>query len=234
MIIRLFSIILTLSIMGNTHANSPWDPRCKPDTINDGFYGGLTLGYSNLVGQLNRTLNFHISDRVTSVGEKSVAMGVFGGYQKIIDGKLYLATEIFYQYADILIEKEENSLPGYINYFTYIKNSHKAGIVGKIGFVHCNNVFYLKAGLALSNFDLTFRNQNYLLNPKGMASIHRTQKGLLIGGGADYFINRNFAIGVEYEIINYPPIMNLKIDTAGGFSFKSSSHTFQVRFKYTV
>jgi len=235
MISKLFVFILTLFIAANANVSISCEPRLnKVSTINDGFYGGLGLGYSTLVGQLNRTLNFQISDRVISIGEKGLATGIFAGYQKIFDRNLYIAVEGFYQYANIVIEKEENSLPGYINYFMYMKNNHKGGIAAKIGFVHCNNVFYLKSGIALSRFALTFRNQNYLLNPKDIASIHRVQKGILIGGGIDYFINKNFGIGIEYEVINYPAIMNIKIDTAGGFSFKPTAHTFNLRFKYTL
>jgi len=236
MISKLFIFILTLSIVGNANANSPWDPRFnKAVTINDGFYGGLTLGYNNLVGLLNRTLNFNTSDRVTSVGEKGVALGVFAGYQKIIDGKLYIAAEGFYQYADIHIEKEENTLPGYINYFTYIDNTHKGGMVGKFGFVHSNNIFYLKTGVVLSHFVLGFRDnvRNPFLVAARTSKVSKIQTGVIMGGGIDYFINRNFAIGMEYEVVNYPS-MDFKNQNGGSPSFKSTSHTFQVRFKYTV
>lgn len=237
MIYKILVFMLALLVSGNANDRcSPWDPRCnKPDTINDGFYGGLTLGYNNLVGQLNRTLNLNTSDRVTSVGEKGAAIGAFAGYQKIIDKNLYVAAECFYQYADILIEKEENTLPGYVNYFTYIKNSHKGGVVGKFGFVHSNNIFYLKTGLVLSHFILGFRDnaKNPFLIATRTSTISKIQKGVLIGGGIDYFINRNFGIGMEYEVITYPSI-SFNINNGGSPSFKSTSHTFQVRFKYTL
>jgi opacity protein-like surface antigen len=176
-----------------------------------------------------------VSDRITSVGENGVATGIFAGYQKIIDGKLYIAAEGFYQYADILIEKEENAFPGNINYFTYIKNSHKSGIVGKVGFVHCNNLFYLKTGIALSHFTLGFKDNgcNICLIPGGVSSTSKLQKGVIVGGGVEYFINKNVGIGMEYEITSYPS-MNFKSNNVGSFSFKSTSHTFQVRFKYTL
>ena len=231
MINKLFVLIIALTISINAGEKcSPWDPRCHP-RINSGFYGGLTLGYTNLVGQLNRTLNVNTSDRVTSVGENGFAPGVFGGYQNIIDGMIYLAAEGFYQYADVLIEKDENTFPGFVNYFTYINNKHKGGIVGKLGFVHYNNIFYLKTGFALGRFVLGFKDNSE--NPSINSSTTRLQKGIILGGGMDYFINKNVAIGLEYEIINYSS-MAFKNNTVGSFSFKPTSHTFQVKFKYTL
>jgi opacity protein-like surface antigen len=232
MINKLFVFILALAITVNANATcSPWDPRCKPDTITGGFYGGATLGYTNLVGQLNRTLNVNTTDRVSSLGENGIVSGVFAGYEKIIDKCLYLAMEGFYQYADILIEKDENTFPGFVNYFTYIKNGHKGGIVGKVGFVHYNNIFYLKTGLALSRFVLGFKDNSG--NHAITSNASRVQKGIILGGGMDYFINKNFAIGVEYDITCYPS-MNFKSNTVGSFSFKPYSHTIQARFKYIL
>lgn len=233
MINKLLVFILTLivSVQANQSC-SPWDPRCpKPRIVTNGFYGGVTLGYSNLVGPLNRSLNVNTADRVTSVGENGFAPGVFMGYQNIIDGVIYLAAEGFYNYADVLIEKDENTFPGFVNYFTYIKNAHKGGIVGKVGFVCDNNIFYLKTGLALGRFILGFRDNAG--NPPITSSTTRTQKGIILGGGMDYFINKNVAIGLEYEIINYSS-MAFKNNAVGSFSFKPTSHTFQVRFKYTL
>ncbi len=232
MFYKIFVFMLALSISVNASERcSPWDPRCnKPYKVN-GLYGGISLGYTNVVGQLNRTLNINASDRVTSVGENGMVPGLFAGYQKIFDERFYVAAEGFYQYSEILIEKDENTFPGFVNYFTYIKNDHKAGIVGKFGFVHSNNIFYVKTGLALSHFILGFRDNAE--NPNITSSKSKTQKGIILGGGMDYFINRNFAVGMEYEITCYPS-MNFKSNSVGSFSFKPISHTFQVRFKYTL
>lgn len=232
MINKLFVLIVTLIVSANAGEKcSPWDPRCpKPRVLHNGFYGGVSLGYTNLVGQLNRTLNVNTADRVTSVGENGIASGVFAGYEKVIDD-FYIAIESFYQYADILIEKDENTFPGFVNYFTYIKNGHKGGIVGKVGFVHSNNIFYVKTGMALSRFILGFRDNSG--NPPLTSSASKIQKGIILGGGMDYLINRNFSMGLEYEITCYPS-MNFKNNTVGSFSFKPYSHTFQVRLKYTL
>lgn len=233
MINKLLAFILSLIFVATSSADekcSPWDPRCKP-IINGGIYGGLNLGYSNLVGQLYRTLNVNTADRVTSVGENGVGSGVFIGYETILDGGFYIAAETFYQYANIMIEKDENTFPGFVNYFTYIKNNHKTGIVAKVGFLHANNVFYLKTGLALSRFNLGFKDNTG--NPPITSNKSTSQKGLIFGGGMDYFINRNVAIGLEYEITCYQS-MNFRNNAVGSFSFKPYSHTFQVRFKYTL
>ena len=233
MINKLFVLILALTISVNAAEKcSPWDPRCpKPWALNNGFYGGFSLGYTNLVGQLNRTLNVHTSDRVTSVGESGTAIGVFGGYQNIIDGTIYIAAECFYQYADVLIEKDENTFPGFVNYFTYINNKHKGGVVGKLGLVHYKNIFYLKTGLAFGRFLLGFKDNS--ANPIISSSTYKVQKGIILGGGVDYFVNSNVSIGLEYEVINYSS-MSFKSNMVGSFSFKPVSHTFQVRFKYTL
>lgn len=226
-------LFLYLSITANANEKcSPWDPRCcNPYIMNDAIYGGSTIGYSNLVGQLNRSLNVNTSDRITSVGENSLVSGVFVGYEKVIDCYLYLAFESFYQYANILIEKDENTFPGFVNYFTYIKNNHKGGIVGKVGFANSNNVFYLKTGIALSRFILGFRDNTG--NPIINSSKSTTQKGIIFGGGIDYILNKNVAIGIEYEVTSYPT-MSFKSNTVGSFSFKPYSHTFNMRFKYKI
>lgn len=228
--IFVYTLVLLVSVNASERC-SPWDPRCQRPRAVSGFYGGIGLGYTNLVGQLNRNLNINASDRVTSVGESGITAGLFVGYQKVFDNTLYLAAEGSYQYSDILIEKDENTFPGFVNYFTYIKNDHKAALVGKFGFVHSNNIFYLKTGLALSRFMLGFRDNNE--SPSITSGKFKMQKGIVVGGGVDYFINRSFVIGVEYDVTTYPS-MNFKNNAAGSFTFKPNAHTFQVRFKYTL
>ncbi len=224
-----FMLVLPISVNSSQGCGDPWDPRCNRSYPVNGLYGGISLGYTNLVGQLSRTLNVNASDRTTSVGESGSAPGAFVGYQ-IFDGKIYLAAEGFYQHSDIVIEKEENTFPGFINYFTYIKNDHKSGIVGKFGFVHSGHIFYIKTGLELSRFILGFRDKNE--SPAITSSKSRIRKGIILGGGMDYFINRNFAIVMEYGITNYSS-MNFKNNSVGSFCFKPASHVFQVRLKYT-
>lgn len=230
MINKLLVFLLALIISTNANSCSPWDPRCSMPVLDNKFYGGVTFGYANLVGQLNRTLNVQTSDRVTSLGEGTNVPGVFFGYQKIIEGRVYIASEAFYQYSNILIEKEENTFPAFVNYFTYIKNDNKYGIAGKVGFTHQNNIFYIKLGLAVSRFTLGFKDNS---NNDGItSSVTRREKGMLFGLGTDYFISKSVGVGVEYEITKYPS-MKFKNNIVGSFSFKPVTHTFQMRFKYT-
>lgn len=233
MIDKLFCIVLCFTVAATANAQekcSPWDPRCSKPKVINGFYGGISIGYTSLVGQLNRTLNVNTSDRITSVGENGIPLGAFVGYQNIIDERFYLAGEGFYQYANVLIEKDENTFPGFVNYFTYIKNEYKSGIVGKFGFVHNNNIFYAKTGLAISRFILGFKDNTG--NPIITSSTSKTQKGVILGGGVDFFLNKNVSVGIDYDITTYPS-MGFKSNTVGSFSFKPVSHTFQTRFKYT-
>lgn len=226
MFYRLFVLLLTLSTLSTANDNSVPNPGWFDNKV----YLGLTAGYSNLIGQLNRSLDVKTSDRAVSVGEGSIVPGVFLGYQRLIDNVFYVAVEGAYQQPDILVEKEEHTFPAFVNYLTSMKKDNKASIAGKIGFINRGNIFYLKAGVAFSRFVLAFKDKN---DPGAATSAAKREKGLLFGAGMDYFITKSVSLGAEYEITRYQR-MDFKSNSAGTFTFKPVSHAFLLRFKYML
>jgi opacity protein-like surface antigen len=228
MFYRIFVLTLTLVSLSTATANDKTVP--SPGWFDNKVYIGLTAGYTNLIGQLHRSLDVKTSDRAVSVGEGAVVPGVFLGYQRLIDNTFYVAVEGAYQQTDILVEKEEHTFPAFVNYLTSMKKDNKASIAGKIGFINRGNIFYIKAGIALSKFVLSFKDKN---DEGAASSVTKREKGLLFGAGMDYFITKSVSLGAEYEITRYQQI-NFKSNTAGTFNFKPVSHAFLVRFKYML
>lgn len=226
MFYRLFVLLLTLTTLST--ANEKF--AINPSWFDNKLYLGLTVGYHNLVGQLNRSLDVKTSDRAVSLGEGGIVPGVFIGYQKLIDKLFYVAVEGAYQQTDILIEKEEHTFPAFVNYLTSVKQNNKASIAGKLGFINRGNIFYIKGGVALSRFALSFKDKN---DAGAASSVTKRERGILLGIGMDYYITKSVSLGAEYEATKYQA-MNFKTNTAGSFTFKPVSHAVTLRFKYTL
>jgi opacity protein-like surface antigen len=226
MIYRILAVLLTLVSVSTARDNSV----PAPNWFDNKLYLGFTAGYTNMVGQLQRSLDVKTSDRAVSVGEGGVVPGVFVGYQRIIDNTFYMAVEGDYQQNDIFVEKEEHTFPAFVNYLTSMKNNNKASIAGKIGFINRGNIFYLKAGVAFSRFVLSFKDKN---DESSATSIAKRERGIVFGAGMDYFITKSVSLGAEYEITKYQH-MDFQSNTAGKFTFKPVAHAFMLRFKYML
>jgi opacity protein-like surface antigen len=225
MFYRIFILLLTLISLSTASDNTV----PNPGWFNNKVYVGLTAGYTNLVGQLQRSLDVKTSDRAVSIGEGAVVPGVFLGYQRLIDNTFYVAVEGAYQQSDIFVEKEEHTFPAFVNYSTSMKKNNKASVAAKIGFINRGNIFYLKTGVAFSRFVLSFKD----MNDATTSSTAKRERGILFGAGMDYFITKSVSLGAEYEITKYQN-MSFQSNSAGNFTFKPVAHACLLRFKYMI
>ncbi len=168
-------------------------------------FSGLTIGLG-IGGQFSSVDFDHVerngasvelNREVFSVSPSSIAGGIHGGYQ--------------YQFGSFLlgIEGSYTAFSAEDSQFTNLngfprdreaKVRDQLGIVAKFGYVFGDLLAYGKVGLAASEIEF----HNYRIDTGVDLGRSKTRvTGLLFGGGAEYAINSNMSIGIDYSVADY-------------------------------
>jgi opacity protein-like surface antigen len=203
--------------------------QIKSDDIShtNRFYAGMSVGNTNLIGFLDRTIHC-INDKTISMGHRSMIAAFSLGYGTVLqDTPIYLGVEASYQLGNITLKRERVTLAGMLS-STKITKKENVGVHAKVGFVHQRALFYLKGGIAHSTFI------HYLSNdviPLSFQKRNTNKLGVMGGIGVSYSINHNWRANLEFDVTKYPA-MEFEVRRLGSYTFKPVTYTFMTGIQY--
>lgn len=195
------------------------------------LYTGINIGKSSAKLEFKRDIPGDRNDSA-DLGNNGMGGGLFIGYNHMItETPIIVGIEIGAQNHNLEVFKEETN--NLVNQVTKVKTNNSFTGTIKLGIAVKDILFYGKAGMTLTNwtstFKLTFVNRA-ADNWNTDVSKKFNKYGIIFGGGIDFKLNSNWAIGIDHTITNYP---TLKLPhPKWGFKVNPSIQTTSLRLMY--
>jgi opacity protein-like surface antigen len=201
----------------------------QPLHSTDKPYIGISLGQTSSIFKLKR---FMASERKDSsnIGKHGYSAGLFAGYNHLLkESPLFVGLEIGARTHNMQVIKQDSLYRSVISHTAKVRSKNSLSGVFKLGFVVKDLLVYGKAGLAQTNFQVSFEDATN--HPVPVRTLQNFKKnGTVFGFGVDYILNPNWAIGADYAVANY---QKLKITHAAGkLHLSPSLQTTTFRLSY--
>ncbi len=176
-------------------------------SMGDSLYTGINIGKSSINADLKRDIPGSRNDHA-EMGNNEIGAGIFIGYNHLIkDTPVIAGIELGVQNHNLEVLKRDNS--PFFNQIAKIRTNNSFTGVLKIGISIKDIMIYGKAGLALTNWTLSFTSD--LVNrPQGNWNTNISKKsnkyGAILGCGIDFRLNPNWAIGIDHTVTQYPSL----------------------------
>jgi outer membrane autotransporter protein len=174
----------------------------QPLHSTDKPYIGIAVGQTSSIFNLTRFMASERKDS-SSIGKHGYSAGVFAGYNHLIkESPLFVGIELGARTHNMEVIKQDSILRAVISHTTKVRSKNSLSAVFKMGVVVKDLLVYGKAGLAQTNFQVSFEDATTNVVP--VQTLQNFKKnGTVFGFGVDYTINPNWAIGADYAIANY-------------------------------
>lgn len=243
------SAIITLSLIGLSDLSLAYNSPSTTVTVNNntvtalndwnGLFGGISAGgvfndatlfsnhsgFTNPAGTCNKSSNF-----------ASFSPGVQLGFAHQFDSKMVMGFEGDFTY-NINEEARVNcTCPSFLiaSDRFIIKNQHQGSIRGRLGYALDNKLLpFVLVGASYADLGINYSNEG-----GDYYSGKITRSGLLVGGGLEWAVSKNWSVRVDYSHADYsklnmgiPEVYGLN-DAQGGSHLGLNTNTVKTSVNY--
>lgn len=192
--------------------------KAEKFTLQSGFTMGLEVG--NIMHKGNLTTPDGI--QTIKIKGSSPYLGGVAGYNHVLSDTYFMGLEVFGKHHKSLHSRSYTTNGCLIKEAFTMEHSYGSNIV--LGIHNINKSFYVKIGGTQTKFRLKMDSSRH-------ASLQESKKkkGLLLGVGGDYLLNKNWSIGIVYDHILHKDI---KFNDKFKATYKPDVHAMSVKIKY--